>query len=133
MSEPTGEGRDIAVADGVLQNLEAKAVDLNEDHAREVGPGVAAPAGLPPSHVTVVEVIVVDGEEGGYHGIDDRDAQRESDAGPDALDIEAVDQPRGDDDHDPVEEQGSDPEGDLHQWKRDADVQRPEPFVDQAD
>ncbi len=132
VAEPALDGADVAIADGALQDVVREAVDLHEDDPGNVGAQCLAALGLPADDLAVVEVVVVDGEEGRGDGVDESEADGNGDARPDAVHLETLDEQGPEIDEHAVAEQRAKAKGQDRDRQCDPDEKRPDKGIEEA-
>ncbi len=134
LAEPARHGGRAAVAERALQHVVREPVDLEEDHAGDVGLDVvAAPARLAPHDVAVPGFVLVDREQGGQHRREHGHADRDHQAAPEAVDARAGHEVDREHDEHGVQRERAQAQRHHVEGQREPREQRPYERVEHAD
>ena len=132
--DPAGERGKVAVAQRAADHVVGEPVDLEEVDAGNVEVhAVRLAPGRSLQHVAVVEVVVVDCQERGGERVHDGDADRDRDPGGQVANVHRGLELRDQEDHRSVQDQDAEAQGQNGERQRDADEERPDQRVDEAD
>ena len=132
--EPRVQRRCVARCQRSPQHDLGDPVDLDEDDARHVGRGgVLTSAARTSGHVIVEPGVVVDRHQMRHDGGDDRQADRDHDGGPEALDLGTRREVEHDADDDGVDGDRPDPEREDRERDHEERQGGPHRRVEQAD